>query len=211
VEKVYQLLVEDSLPETKHIGEEFEPLDGDFDKVEIADKSEDGGMFALHSFKFGRAVIPDHMPTLLRRKRFGKTVPMADFITSARGCILVSTRVKQVIEGLEPNIHQFFPMSILHRGKEIGTMHYLVICNRLDTLDYNRTSPPIAENARGWRRDPMHPEKTKFVFRKSAVNGHHLWHDLRLGGPKLMSDTLLAAFQDASVCCLKIGTAMDVV
>ena len=108
-------------------------------------------------------------------------------------------------------------MSILHRGEEIGTMHYLVICNRLDTLDYidtldySRTSPPIAENARGWRRDPMHPEKAKFVFRKSAVEGRHLWHDLRLGGPKLMSDTLLAAFQDASVRGLKIGTAMEVI
>ena len=211
MKKVYQLLVNNGLHETRNVPEEFVPLDGDFRKVEVVDKSEDGGMFAPSTFDFGRAVIPDHMPTQLRRKRFGKTVPMADFISAARSGTLVSTRVKQIIEGFEPNIHQFFPMSILHRGKEIGTMHYLIICKRLDTLDYNRTSPPIAENARGWRRDPMHREKANFVFRKSAVKGHHLWHDLRLIGPMLMSDTLLAAFEDASVCCLKIGTAMDAV
>jgi len=115
----------------------------------------------------------------------------------------VSDRAKDIIESFEPGTHQFIPMDVLSRGKIIGRLNYLIIGNRLETLDRERTKPEMAVSSKHWVRDFRNPANNNPVFSSSATKGKHLWHDLCITSSRLMSAELKAAFDDASIRGLK--------
>lgn len=208
---VYKLLVEDGLPETDYTREEFEPIDGSFESFEITDTSDDGGTKSLGGeLNIGREVTTSNPPTQVRRKRLGKAIPMADFISAPRGAVFISDRVKEIIESFEPNVHQFFPMTVSHRGQEIGPLNYLIIGSRLDSLDAEACYPPIPTGARIWKRDRKNPAQNKIVVSAAAIEGKHLWHDQRVIGLRMISPELMAAFMEADVKGLRDAKPFEV-
>ena len=110
---------------------------------------------------------------------------------------LVTAAVKDLVEELEPGVHQFFPME-LYVGKEYQrTDYFFNIAQRLDTLHKTKTYPL---NSRGMWSGPSKGEPFAIVFDKDKIAGHHAWRDKYLpGGAALVSNELCARLQDAGI------------
>ena len=107
------------------VGLEF--LDGDLRKTEYIDTSLDGRsvgtFFDAGKKRLGRALKPDHIPT---KFRWGGTAARMPDIMLSHSVILVSDMVKDIIEALEPGIHQFSPLETTCKGNQPGPCMYLL-------------------------------------------------------------------------------------
>lgn len=180
---------------TDYLGSQtwYDALDGNLDKVEIVDPTPDGGgLLHKHKLMSGRAMKPDHMPTKLRRGGPGLDVlPLLD-IDGYASCLLVNATFRDILENLEPSVHQFFPMAV-HVGEEkVADRWWLNICNRLDTYDRNRTYPL---NERGFWK-PTRENSGAQVFSIKAIGDRHAWHD-KFGHGTYISDAFAELLQAA--------------
>ena len=187
-------------------------LDGDKQKVSMIDTSQDGGVSlsgVVYHFLAGRPVKPDHMPTMLYPTKQVKKFP--DYSTRGGGGPIVSGKFRSIVESLEPDRHQFFPIKILTKDKKdhLADMFIMVICNRLDTVHAEKTNRYFYHNT-VWRRrsdnrdDPNRMKwkgKDRLVLDSSKIGNHHLWFDKHLNvmdGP-LMSNQLKAALEESDM------------
>lgn len=164
-------------------------LDGDEKKVEMVDTTPDGGIsinsFITYHFLSGRPVKPDHMPTKLyptvKRKHF------PDYFTGAGRGTVVSDKFRTIVEALEPDTHQFFPVQIVSKNQKThyADMFIMIICNRLDTVHAEKTNWYLHNDAMWVRRsrnrqDPNRAEwegKDRLVLSSEKIGSHHLWID----------------------------------
>lgn len=194
---------------------EVEALDGAIDQVKLNDESPDGGYPPRGlPLRAGRAVRTEHLPTrICWRDRQGHAIPDFD-----DGLILnVSSRAKELIEGLEPGTHQFVPVSYDNSdGQKIEDRYFLFIGNRIDSM--HPDNPTMALN-RGmyWvplgdllrRGQEIPPNKnpnlpSKLVLSREKIGAAHLWVDSRsAGGATFMSDKLAEAVRDKGFTGLK--------
>ncbi len=96
----------------------------------------------------GRPVRTEHVPTRMAwLDRQGHPIPDFD-----NGLILnVSDRAKALVERLEPGVHQFLPVDYYDaRGDLVERRHFLIVCNRLDSLDRARTTMVLSRGVM-WR------------------------------------------------------------
>lgn len=124
----------------------------------------------------------------------------------------VSERAKQVIEDLEPGVHQFVPVDYFDaKGNFLESRYWFVVCNRIDSLDREHTtmalSLPMEEwctikDAQRWgipippHLDPDQP--SKMVFSLSQIGSAQMWHDKFLGsGSRWISDRMADALTSA--------------
>ena len=129
----------------------------------------------------------------------------------------VSERAKQVIESIEPNTHQFFPVEYIDRQDQpIETRYWFYVCNRRDTIHPTKSNmglnpfgeyqPPKDFVRRKWKL-PSHLDPTlppKYVINSSNVNAAEMWREARSGGGMiLMSQTMWEAIQDADLTGLQ--------
>lgn len=183
----------------------YECLDGDLERVMLLDPTPDeGGKPTV--IGSGRALSSDHVPTRVKwldRKR----LPMGDL--SGGPLLNVSARAKALVESLEPNRHQFMPVEFLDiQGGHLEDRWFMVVCNRLDTVD--------RENVRGfllWRGRKWYPisdylrsmpdeipigydvdQPSELVFNKTQIGDAHLWVDRHLTGGILVSDEFDRAY-----------------
>jgi hypothetical protein len=110
----------------------------------------------------GRAGIPKRL-RILRGPSHG---PMPHILGWSTGPWIVSPRVRDLIEELEPGVQQFSPLELARKsGKEVGTYFLLL--------------PPV-------RLDAVVPEKSdlsdgrpifmgRLVLDADMIRGHHLW------------------------------------
>ena len=186
------------------------PLDGAIDQVEVADPTPDGGMPLDKSYATtcGRWVRTEYLPKSMQwGSRGGARMPDFD-----NGLIVnVSDRARQVIEDVEPGVHQFVPVEYESTaGKPLGTRYFLFVGNRIDGV--SRLSPGMTL-ARGimWipARD-LPPERRpagfsdsvqpQLIFDAAATGGVHLWVDKHLAFAAIyLSDTLARAITDAGL------------
>ena len=110
---VYGFVYADKLRSGKALHDEgFEPLDGDWAKVQIADLTDDGGAMPLGpEINIGRRVDPTHMPTAFRYKA-PRHQGLRDVMPFLRGTTLVSPAFRDLVERFEPGVHQFLPVAI---------------------------------------------------------------------------------------------------
>lgn len=91
---------------------EIEILDGAIDKLELIDPTPDGGTNLNKPMQNGRALKPDHMPTKVRRL---DERPIPDYRTW-HYFYSVSDWFKEVVEKIEPGVHQFFAAEYVDRN-----------------------------------------------------------------------------------------------
>lgn len=124
----------------------------------------------------------------------------------------VSERARQVIEAVEPGVHQFFPVDYIDRkDRLIETRYWFYVCNRRDTIHPTASNmllnkwgeyiPPLDAVRRGQELPPHVDPKLpgKFVLDASKIGGEHMWREPRAGGMRLMSDAMCKAIQDAGL------------
>jgi hypothetical protein len=144
-----------------------------------------GGLFKAGELNLGRAIKPDHVPT-----RFVWGGPKSRKIPDAlwgRGMLLVSDRLRNLIERFEPGKHQFFPIDVEFKSdKQLAArMSFLNVTSRLDSVDRSLTTCPL-DYGRMWRPDVS----GTLVFNLGQIGDHHLWHDKHIFKGWMISDAL---------------------
>lgn len=132
-------------------------LDGDVMRLQLVDPTPDGGG-VMTPFSSGRPIRPDNVPTRAQRKGGSlKTFPHLEFDQFA-SLPFVSERVRDMIEALEPGVHQFFPVEVRIGRDHVARRHILIVCNRLDSLHPTLTFP--RNSAASIPASPASPERS---------------------------------------------------
>ena len=133
---------------------------------------------------------PAHAPSRFRLEIAAARLPDVFVLSSGWG---VSDLVRDMVEELEPGVHQFLPAEITAKGRERPEKRYwfLHICNRVDAIDPDKSVLRVDDKGRyHWDRLPA-GEQARMVLRKEVIAGKCLWIDRRwLPRGVFMSDEL---------------------
>ena len=117
----------------------------------------------------------------------------------------VSDRARQIIERLEPCVHQFFPVEYVDSdGEHIENRHWFIVCNRLDAVDRKHSNMVLYRNVRWIAPHLAASEGIEFtdnasverppliVFNREAIGDKKFWRDRHLSGGPWLSDDAAA-------------------
>ena len=178
-------------------------LDGDVQKVTVIDPTPDEFEFAFDfgpPSRTGRHVDPEHVPTALTfGARKGTAIPDVDLIHGGFFC--VSERLRGLIEGLEPEVHQFLPMTYRWKDGSVAEERWLFVCgNRIRAISDQSTAPRTKKGQ--W----IPGEGGELVFDRKKIAGKHFWVCSDLVGDFVeMDDEAHRIFVDEGVTGLKLG------
>ena len=198
------------------------PIDGDFTEIRLLDETVDigsGPIMGSSEFRSGRPVDPATLPTRLLVTSTVGPVPkgkikLPDFMIEGFANI-VNARVKDIIEGIEPDTHQFVPVALEWKGGEPVKEDYFFFapCTRLFALDHALSKPVVDlfPDKPGFinPRDDVplaklrgKPRKTGFapVFHRNRVGNAHIFGAGDIGSSMLMiTDEVKNAFEAAGI------------
>ena len=158
----------------------FEDMDGDRQLIRLIDNSQDDGRLIIDgSPSEGRPLKPKHIPTKLSREPWSiDRVPLLDVETYLGGSLLVCQAFKDLLEELEPDVHQFWPMEIYVKGEKVALRYWFVACHRIRALSPEHCYPPLQGHGY-WRPSPLDQrENDRLVFSSEAIGGRHAWVDM---------------------------------
>lgn len=128
--------------------------------------------------------------------------PLVDIINGGFGAWAISQRVIDMIEALEPKVHQYLPLELLQPD---GSVHpdrrwLLNICSRADVVDVERSNTQ-------WMAPPMShkfmdaPGERRLVVRCEEASRRALWSEWRYHGAQreFASDALWTLLREAGV------------
>ena len=158
-------------------------VEGNTGRLELVDDTLDGGTNLRPEYVgfSGRRVKPESVPKVIRWDTRRK---LLDYETVFHQT--VSDRFRQLIEEIEPGVHQFEPVRFIAKnGEELSNRWFWQVCNRLDTVHAERT-----EN---YKRNPTFWQATlrgepKLVFNSNAIGQAKFWSDKHLGDGPYVSD-----------------------
>lgn len=188
-------------------------LDGDPHNIKVEGPETEEMLRAIsrnhkHQYNLGFRISCENVPSIWLWKS-SRAVP--DFYTpNAFPC--VSSRFKEVVERFAPDVHQFFPITVVNKAKEKIAERWLwVVCNLIDGVDREHTNL-FFQNQNLWTssykedgewkrvRDP------KVAFNKQQTEGFHFWRDKHLfGGGIYVSDEAVRALKSAKIAGLQIS------
>ncbi|MCG7495094.1 imm11 family protein [Thalassobius sp. Cn5-15] len=181
----------------------FTFLDGDPRKITNPDRSVVVGINPPErnqSAICGRPIDPTHLPRRLQPK--GRRYKLADMVSNKIG-LIVSEKVKDIVEKFEPGVHAFYPITLEWSGKSAqkDDGHSIWIIQRsIKGLHPVLIDPPYTGPNDYWDGLNIikHPNSTA-VFSKDAIGNAHIWADPQLSYQRIISDELTEAFQEAKV------------
>lgn len=145
----------------------------------------------------------------------GPVRQIADF-SQMYGLALVSQKFKDVVEGLEPNVHQFFPVQCYWpRKKPVeGQFYWFHVCNALDSIDGDASGLPPREVIYSpvYERDVMQSwndagrVKNK-IFSVSKIGNCHIWRDKYLVVGLWATSVFQKACEEAGITGISKGEA----
>jgi hypothetical protein len=130
----------------------------------------------------------------------------------------VSEKAREVIESLEPGVHQFFPIEYQnHKGKSWDTRYWFIVCNRLDSIDREHSNMVLLD---GWEWtslknvlrmgeplpanvDPAKP--SKLVFNLKQIGDKHFWVDKHISTSVWLSDRAAELFQSEGLTGIRFS------
>lgn len=131
----------------------------------------------------------------------------------------ISERVKQLIEEIEPGVHQFEPVEYTYsRGGRTEMRYWLKMGNKIDGLDHEHTTMVLSEGIQ-WvpprdllrRGLPIPPgidpeQKPRLVFNLAKIGDKQMWNEPLLNsGNVFMTDRLAQAFRDAELTGIELS------
>lgn len=129
----------------------------------------------------GVPLDPNHVPKAIRV--IGRSRPL-DYQTS-HGASIVSDRFRDLVEILEPGIHQFFPLDMMQSAQNIGTSYIWNICNERDSVDRSLSTYKLI-NGVAWRTryeedgQEVKIENPKLVFNLERIGKASFWRDRKM-------------------------------
>lgn len=192
-----------------HLNDYFDLLDGDIRKVKNEDLSVDVGINPpneVHTFRCGRRVKTDFLPTKVRPKGRKRTLP--DYCIIQRGQIC-SKAFRDVVDWLEPKVHQFEPVELSWKDGSLAPQYYwFTPCQRLQTLYREMLKPPINDHSGTWSdfdAEFNQVQNPRLVYRRELVGEHHVWCDAHMNGYICVS----GRFHDAATATGLTGLRMN--
>ncbi len=196
--KKYEGEFEDSL---------FTILDGDYRKLRVADPIQDDGCIIREtSHNVGRPMLPDNMPTKMKREPHSLAkLPLLDIMSFLGTGLLVCERFKDLLEELEPSVHQFWPIEILINDEVVALRYWFIACNRISTLSQTHCFPPV-DPFGVWKPSPLgERENDRLVFSTEAIGFHHAWVDkFQPQSNRLFSNTFGDRLKELNLTGLKM-------
>lgn len=201
---------------TKPVGGHYPKVDwGEdvFPTPPTLDDNFDDGLPTTNGPKAGVPVYGGALPKVVRWAEPADNPP-PDF--DSMPTLNISERAKQVIESVEPDVHQFFPVEYVDRQDQpIETRYWFYICNRRDTIHPTKSNmmlngrglyiPPI-DAVRRTLEIPSHLDTKapgKMVIDSAKLGSEQMWREPRADGMSLMSQTMWEAIQDAGLTGLQ--------
>jgi len=193
-------------------------IDGRVDQLRLVDETPEIGLSAKKiqnenrtTYLLGRPVFSEKVPTKLAW--MSKGGPDDYFAPRAFPC--VSDAFRKLIEYLEPNVHQFFPLEVLNRrGEHIVNCWLWVVCQRIDSLDRAETTMVLYNNsvwlspavvyAKQDDADKYKNMKAKIVFNSSQIEGRHFWRDSFLMDGLWCSSAAAELIKEAGLVGIKL-------
>jgi hypothetical protein len=186
-----------------------ELLDGDRLKIGPLSPVNDGGV-GWYGVPADPTYFPKHVKWMDRK---GNSVPDFD----AAQLISVSERARNIIEQIEPGVHQFLPVKFADiKGHFLEDRYWFMVCNRLDSVDRAKTTMVLRGAQWVIARDlvrrgesiPAHidPNATpRIVFDLSAIGASHIWVDKHIGNASgFVSELVAAALRDAGMTGVRL-------
>ncbi|MFT6658517.1 MAG: hypothetical protein ACJAZW_001678 [Maritalea sp.] len=118
-----------------------------------------------------------------RRKAEDMQAPPTSVFGNRIGPWFMNREIKQKMEELEPNTHEFLPVDVVSEDRQVefGRYYYVVISQKLDALDYDQTQFVGGTGYEAGVRNKFitrtQTSKCPFpiVLKQSAIAGKHLW------------------------------------
>lgn len=118
-----------------------------------------------------------------RRKVEDMQAPPTSVFGNRIGPWLVNEEIKQKLEELEPETHEFLPVDVVSEDRQVefGRFYYVVIAQKLDALDYDQTQfvggtgyeTGVRNKFNTRTPSSKHPFPT--CLKQSVILGKHLW------------------------------------
>ncbi|NJM81491.1 MAG: hypothetical protein HC844_02480 [Tabrizicola sp.] len=142
-------------------------------------------------------LLPREYPTEFRTEKAQRA--LASLIMLPSGLLVVDEAFKSLIEGLEPSVHQFWPMQITSpKGGNYPNPYYGLLVHRyLDSFRPELSDPKVWDKSKySDHYNIVGSEKAscaEFIMSDAIIGDAHIWHDRRLRRPHLfISDKLQA-------------------
>ena len=169
---------------------------------------------------WGVPVLSDFMPKEYFVK--GPMRSIADF-NQCYEMALVSERFRDVVEALEPGVHQFFPAQLYWRGKKPveEQFYWFVVCNALDSVNAEHSPMPPREVKYSpryekdftlyWKTFAPDTKSYDPVFDRVNIGNRHIWVDKYLvSGPKAYATNVFKeACEAANITGISLGAYGD--
>lgn len=168
-------------------------VEGERGKLVLENTKPDGGTnIAIMRSYSGRRVEPDSVPKVIKWNTKRKLLDYETAFIST-----VSDRFRDLIEEIEPGIHQFVPVKFIAKdGSDLATRWFWQICNRIDGINREYTNWTLS-NGRIWK--PTAGQAHKLVIDLEAIGAAKFWHDKHVGSATFVSDHAKTHIEDASI------------
>jgi hypothetical protein len=139
-------------------------------------------------------------------------------VIKSYGSLIISERVRDIIESFEPNVHQLLPVDLYRPKANVPFTRYywLVVCNRIDSVDskhttYGRRVITLSDGSKHNSIWELNGDPTKnIVFSSSAIAGRHMWIDPFLGSNPRISDQLGTALIAAEITGAALNKYLEI-
>lgn len=154
-----------------------EVIEGNSGELELEDMTDDGGIGLKMSRSFsGRRAKPESIPKVIRWKSKRK---LLDYEGAYVG-YSVSDRFRDMIEEIEPAVHQFEPIRFVAKdGTLLEERWFWQICNRIDGMHAELSNMVFV--VRGWC-PPAKPEVARLIYDLKKIGNAQFWHDKHTKG-----------------------------
>lgn len=160
---------------------DYKALDGDIRKVKPIDMTFDRGKTKLPGPSMqGLKMDVTHLPTKLR---WGGPKRELTDLQHGGVAFLVPEAFKEILERLEPGVHDFYPVELIWKdGTSAGKRYWFYPQHRLDTVDREKTTHTIGKGL--WDLDSN--KSGKLVFSHKAIGDRHAWIDKLIPGGSIV-------------------------
>lgn len=167
---------------------DYEPAGSSYPRADLVegrrdfipeDPTPDGGAF-IYDPASGRRVKPESVARVIRRYTKRK---LLDYENQFVGS--VSARFRDLIEEIEPGVHQFLPLRVIGKDDELLEDRWTwIICNRLDSVDRERSTGELDRRVYGARKGVPF----RLVFSLEAIGRAKFWRDKHYSIGRLATD-----------------------
>jgi hypothetical protein len=165
-------------------------LDAFFDRTDAYP-----GTFVRATWSSGTWIPPEVMP---RRLRLIRAKAMYDWLDLRGGGTLVSSKVRDAVEELDPGRHQFFPVVIEDRGvARPGEFFVFNVVGRIDSIIEERSN--LKATGRGDVKNWIYERRAgpwQCALDAAVIGGRACWVEHRYGQRWFISERLAASLQD---------------